>query len=180
MKVNKTNLLTVLGLSLLMGVTSCDGGGSSSPTGSANEGGVRATLTGVEYGRLVDIYAYRRIDPNNADRLLGSGRKPVLVAKEVLINPDLRGQDIFASNLAQYRFMPYDPSAGRRELLILWDDQNPAEADAFQRALENAQAGLKRLGSFAAFQNVSGTVIPPVLPYDAAIQLSFDRALGPR
>ncbi|PIE24363.1 MAG: hypothetical protein CSA62_03520 [Planctomycetota bacterium] len=178
MKLKSIHLLAALGLSLLLGVTACDGSSTSATTGSANEGGVRAKLTGVEYGRLVDIYAYRRVDPKNSDRLLASNRRPVLIEREVLINPDIRNEDLFASKLSQYRFLPYDPKTGHRELLILWDDQDATESESFKRALTHAKSGLKRLGSFSAFRTVGGNTVPPVLPYDSAIQLVFDRALG--
>ena len=159
---------------LLLSVTACSGGDPGTGDNRADQG-ARAKLTAVEIGRLVDIFAWRRVDSNNADRLHPDNRKPVLIHREVVINALVQNEDPFANGSARFRFMPYDPSVGHRELLILWDDV--AEKDEFDRAVETATAGLRVLTPYFAF-NTALPSPPPLVARDACLKLSFDRPLG--
>ncbi|HHI78456.1 MAG TPA: hypothetical protein ENK02_00575 [Planctomycetes bacterium] len=177
MVMGKHGLVAALGCALLFGLTSC-GGGSAKQTGNAAaKGGVRASLLTVQYGRVVDIYAWRRVDPGVSDRLTPGARKPVLIERDVVVSPQVLDEDPFATSAARYRFMPYDPKTGHRELLILFDDQNPSEKDSFNRALDSAKLGLVSVSPYNAF-NPGNTLPAPIVPRDAAIVLTFDRPLG--
>ena len=177
--------LRALGLNLLFGGligglmltgTACDGSSSSKQTGDTGTTG-RAKIMGLQYGRLVDVYAYRRVDVGNKDRLDPRNRLPVLVQSEVVVGPRLQNDDPFATDTAAYRYLPYDRKAGRRGLLILWDDTNAEEKAAFDRALLNATQSLSQVNDFASFQP-GNQVSAPVIPADAAIVVTFDKALG--
>ena len=61
-------------------MTGC-GGGSSDASTSQGPGG--PTLVSVEYGRLVVIYSFRRVDPNNSDRRDTATRAPSASAKRL-------------------------------------------------------------------------------------------------
>ncbi len=170
--------LPFLGFVVVLGLASCDGGGNAKQAGNnAAKGGVRASLLTVEFGRVVDVYAYRRVDSGDPDRLVASKRRPVLIERDVLISPQVQNEDPFATGAARYRFMPYDPAVGHRELLILFDDRHPAEKQAFDRALASAKAGLISVAPYNAF-NKGNSLPPPAVPADAGIKLTFDRPLG--
>ncbi|MBK8976501.1 MAG: hypothetical protein IPM29_11340 [Planctomycetes bacterium] len=156
----------------------CSNGGSGggSPGGASN-----ARLVKVEYGRLVDVYAYRRIDSGNDDRRDTRNRQPVLVLEDVVISPDIETQALFdsvgeARPDANYRFLPFDISAGHDELLILWDDRGD-EGERFQAALAAARGGLIEVATAYRGQNVLVKPIP-VVPRDAAFKLTFSADLG--
>lgn len=168
-------LCAILGLGVLGAGFSCSGGasGRASP-GSVAKGAARAKLVSVEFGRRVDVYAWRRVN-NSADRIDPRNREPVLVLRDVVINPQVRNEDPISNSQARYRFLPYDPSVGHRELLILFDDQ--AETRAFEDALAGAMSALPTVKPYFAFSKGLPTT-PPVVPDDACIKLTFDRALG--
>ncbi len=151
------------------------GGGSAGNTGQSSADGARAALLGIEYGRLVDIYTWKRVDSDDSDRLAPSNRMPVLFEREVLVNPLVRDENPFTNGQARYRFLPYNPEVGHRELLILWDDE--FEADQFATALASARAGMPVVSPFFAFAQGLPTV-PPIVPRDATLRLTFDRPLG--
>ncbi len=163
-----------LSLVTLLAAFSCGGGQPGKSTGRAIDG-ARAKLVTIEYGRLVDLYSWQRVDPQNADRLSPANRVPVLVERDVLVNTQVRDEDPFANGGARYRFLPYDPKAGHRDLLILWD--RTAEGQQFDRALENATVGLSIVRPYFAFAKGLPTRAPTV-PRDATIRLTFDRPLG--
>jgi hypothetical protein len=174
-----TDSLKALGLGLLLGgglllATGCEGSssGSSSPAGDT----ARAMIQNLEYGRLVNIYAWRRVDPKVADRLDPRNRQPVLVSREVLVNPGIFNEDRFASDTARYLYMPYDRQTGHRDLLILWDDQEASEKGNFQKAMDSASSGLPLVSDHSAFG--FGSSQPPLVPADAAVRITFDRPLG--
>lgn len=154
----------------------CDG--SSSQTASGRLVGTGAVLESVRYGRLVDIYAYRRVDPTRADRRDTFNRNPVLVATDVVVNPELSSDQLFdaigeENASANFRFMPFDVRVGHEELVILWDDQLPAEAGRFADALDRAQSGLLSVPGANRGQNTA--LFPtPVVPRNAALVLTFD------
>lgn len=162
-------------LGLVSMLVACGGGSPGNRTGDSAADGARAALLGIEYGRLVDIYAWKRVDIDDADRLAPSNRTPVLVEREVLVNPLVKDENPYTNGQARYRFLPYNPNVGHRELLILWD--NEAEEDEFARALASAKAGLPVVSPFFAF--ASGLPQkPPIVPRDATLRLTFDRPLG--
>ena len=98
-----TSALAAIALATVM--SSCDN--STPPAGTLDLGG--AVLKSVEYGRLVDVYAYRRIDRTRADRRDTRNRKPALIRENVVIRPDVQTQNLFDSagesrTDADYRF----------------------------------------------------------------------------
>ena len=167
---------SLLGSAALLGLVACSGGDGGN-TGNEARTGARAALTNIEYGRMVDVYAWRRRVPANADRLDPRGREPVLVERNVLVGPSLLNEDRFGNASARYRFLPYDPELGHRELLILYDNQHPDEGAAFNRALESARAGVLTVAPYYAFAQGVRTP-PPLVPRDATLRLTFDRPLG--
>lgn len=68
--------------------------GGPSNVGSLGANG-RTQLSSVEVGRLVDVYSYQRIVPTVGDRRLRSNRRLELVAKNVVVNPNLESQSLF-------------------------------------------------------------------------------------
>lgn len=172
-KVLTAALLTTL-------LSSCDSGGNKGQTTTDFASG--ASLQSVEYGRLVDIYAYRRIEATNADRRASSNRKPVLVAENVVVRPDIETESLFNSTgderiTANFRFMPFDVEVGHEELLILWDDTIPPERERFQTAMKSATTGLPLVSPAFREQNTSQQPMP-VVPRNAAICLTFSRDIG--
>jgi len=161
---------------LLLASTACNGGTSAKDTGNAQIGN-RAKVVGLQYGRLVDIYAYRRVDSGNKDRLDPRNRQPVLVERDAVVGPRILNGDPFATDTAAYRYLPYDRQAGRRGLLILWDDTNATEKPAFDRAVLNAKNSLSQVNDYASFQPGS-QLAPTMVPADGAIVVTFDKALG--
>lgn len=168
-------LLRTLALGIVSGLAACGGGAPGNRTGESSADGARASLLGIEYGRLVDIYTWKRVNADDADRLAPSNREPVLVEREALINPLVRDENPFTNGQARYRFMPYNPDVGHRELLILWDDE--FEADEFASAVASAKAGIPVVSPYFAFATGLPTT-PPIVPRDATMRLTFDRPLG--
>lgn len=176
-------LASTLGAVLLLGA--CDGSsGGGSGTAGLGSGSGSPVLTAVAYGRVVDIYAYRRIDPNKlgSTRADTGNRAPVLIDTDVVVDPNLESQELFdltgqVRDNADYRFLPFDVNVGHEELLILWDD-DPAgpEFGRFQNALARAQGGLIEVPSSFRGQDVNTRPIP-VVPTNAALLLTFDRSL---
>ncbi|MCA8941196.1 MAG: hypothetical protein KDB80_01435 [Planctomycetes bacterium] len=159
----------------------CDGGSSGGATGDQTQI-ARPTLLNVEYGRLVDIYAYRRTNQANPDRRDSRFRCPVLIEKNVVIDPNVETEELFdaigGERLdADFRFLPFDASVGHDELMILWDDQDPLEGPKFQAALTQAKSRLREIPASYRDQNTATRPIP-VVPRNAAIKLNFDRPLG--
>ncbi|MCA8954455.1 MAG: hypothetical protein KDC87_00185 [Planctomycetes bacterium] len=174
----RTKTLSIAFVAVAAVLSGC--GSGSKGTGTLPSGG--ALVSAVNYGRLVDIYAYRRVDPTRADRRDIAHRVPVLVQREVVIRPDIEGQPLFdalgnARLDSDFRFMPFDSEVGHEELLILWDDRIPPEKDRFDSALRSATGNLPVLTGAYRDQDVSQRPIP-VVPRNAAIVLSFDRDLG--
>ena len=167
-------LVAVSGVSSL---TSCDGGGPEGPKSSASGGG--ATLVGVQFGRLVDIYAYRRVDVNDPDRRSTLNRMPTLIAENVVVDPTIATQPLFdaigqENTAADYRYAPFDVGVGHEELIILWDDRVAGERQRFEAALAAAEQGLSDLPA-----SYRGQSIPiPVVPRNAALKLTFDSNLN--
>jgi hypothetical protein len=155
--------------------SACSGGSSG---GGTNPTTLGAVLAKVEYGRLVDIYSYRRVNLTKDDRRDTLNRVPRLVMRDVVVRPDLETDPLFdvtggeRAN-ANYRFLPFDVSVGHTELLILWDDTIPGERDKFESAVQNAMAGLPEIS--AAFRTQDPITRPiPVVPRNAALKLTFD------
>lgn len=174
---------------LLAALAAC--GGSSSKTGNIGFSGAKPELQSIEVGRLVDIYAYQRIDQSEGDRRRRFNRKLVLVAQNVVVNPSLESQTLFDAggaevSTATYEFRPFDKSIGHEELIILWDNQalpgdealaaEDREQTKFQRALSNAQTGLPSLAAAYRGQNTMLRPIP-VVPRNAALRLRFSSPL---
>lgn len=159
---------------LLAAMTACDG---SSKSGEAGANSSRLELQSVELGRLVDVYAFRRIDVGNADRRNRFNRELELVAKNVVINANIETESLFdaageESPSATYEFRPFRTTVGHEELLILWDDQHPDEAAKFAAAMTAAQVGLTELAPSYRGQNTLTRPIP-IVPRNSAIKLTF-------
>jgi len=173
-----------LALTCLALLAACDGS-SDDGSGNAGVGEDRLQLRNVQYGRLVDVYAYRRVDPNNTsssytDRRNRLFRQEVLVAKDVLVDPLIESQSLFdpAGNEvgnADYQFLPFDTTTGHEALLILWDDR--LEATSFQSALSFATSNLMTLPDAYRGQNTVQRPIP-VAPRNGAFQLNFSGNLS--
>ncbi|MGE3172964.1 MAG: hypothetical protein AB7O97_10100 [Planctomycetota bacterium] len=156
-------------------------GGPSSTKGESNIDLGRPALESLAYGRLVDVYAYQRIDPTRPDRADELNRRRVLVQADVVIRDDIGNDELYdAQNqvvpTANYMFLPFDINTGHEELLILWDNTG-AEATNFATALSNAQVGLRTIPDSFRGQDTSQLSIP-VVPRDAALVLNFSSALG--
>lgn len=165
----------VLSLLVLAAMAACDG---STPVGEARDAG-RGQLLSVQVGRLVDVYAYRRIDPVNGDRRDRFNRRLARVATNVPINPNIEAEALFDAAgaeivTADYEFLPFDKAVGHEELVILWDDQVAAEAGKFEAALANAQQGLPELAAAYRGQPTSRPI--PIVPRNAAIVLNFSNS----
>ena len=175
--------VALTGIALLASLAlfpSCGGGGGGG-TGSSGPGGAAALLK-VEYGRLVDIYAYRRVDSARADRRDIMNRTPVLISKDVVVSTNLESQPLFDAIGneridADYRFLPFDVQVGHEELLILWDDRVESESARFSAAVLKATSFLNEVASAYRDQNTVTKPIP-VVPRNAALQLTFDRPLS--
>ncbi len=162
---------------LALFLAGCDG--SSSKTGSVGTGG-NGTLRSVQFGRLVDVYAFRRVDPARPERRDTRNRAPALIARDVVIGPDIATEPLFDSAGrerpdANYRFLPFDVDVGHDELLILWDDR--LETDRFDAALRVAKASLQEVAPAYRDQNTIQKPIP-VVPRNAAFVLNFESKLG--
>jgi len=174
----KTRTLAFAPVLVLAALAACDG---STPVGEAGAGAGRAELQSVQMGRLVDVYAYRRIDTANGDRRDRFNRRLVRVRTNIAINPNLQAQSLFdaagnPSATASYEFLPFDKATGHEELVILWDDQDPSEAAKFEVALADAQKGLTELA--AAYRGQPSSRPIPIVPRNAAIVLNFSNDLG--
>ena len=102
----------------LAAFAACDG--SSSNVGELGQDGGRPSLQSVEIGRVVDIYAFRRIDRNVGDRRLRINRQLELIEKDVIINSNIESQSLFdaagnAVATADFEFMPYDKDVGHEQ-----------------------------------------------------------------
>lgn len=163
----------------LTALWACDG---SSTVGQVGQNGNNPSLVGVEIGRLVDVYAFRRIDPNVGDRRLRSNRELELIARDIVINPGIETQSIFdaagnAVATANYEFLPFDKDVGHEQLVILWDDRAGPEKRSFDEALVNAQTGLLPLPDSYRGQNTQTRPIP-IVPRNAALKLTFTGPLS--
>ncbi|MBX3461897.1 MAG: hypothetical protein KF830_01915 [Planctomycetes bacterium] len=169
------NVSPAVAMLLLLAMASCDGRTTVGELGG--ESG-RLTLQRASLGRLVDVYAYQRIDQGDPDRRNRFNRRYVLVARDVVVNPDLESQSLFDASgaeqpAADYEFLPFDREVGHEELVILWDNQAPSETGNFQRAFQAAQLGLIELAAAFRGQNTQTRPIP-IVPRNAAIRLQFD------
>ena len=170
----------LMGLALVASLlTGCSGGSSGSGAAGTGGGGAEAQLLRVEYGRLTDIYSFRRVDPSRGDRRDSENRSPVLIHREVVIDASIESQPLFDSvgeeNLtANFRFLPFDSQTGHDELIILWDDR--FESARFEQALTFAQANLFEVAASYREQDIQSRPMP-VVPRNAALVLTFDRDL---
>jgi hypothetical protein len=176
MKFVSIGILGALALAMQGGCggSSGGGGGGGGPVTSG------ARLLSTFYGRLVDIYAYRRIDPAVSDRRVTTNREPVLVQRDVVVSPAIESEDLIDAvgeirPGSSFRFLPFDVAVGHEELLILFDDTT--ETAQFDEAFDRARAGLIEISPAFRDQNVVTNPIP-VVPRNAAIELRFDRDLG--
>ncbi|HLU38149.1 MAG TPA: hypothetical protein VK081_02115, partial [Planctomycetota bacterium] len=168
----------VVALALLC---ACDGGGSGKGGGGGGGPGSELRLQSIEYGRLVDVYAYRRAQASNGQRRDVLNRVPTLIRRDVIIDPGIESQPLFdpvgeEDPNADYQFRPFDVATGHEELLILWDDQHPDEKERFEAALARAQVGLVPVAAAYSGQNTAVQPIP-VVPRNAALRLRFSRTL---
>ena len=128
------------------------GCGGSSPVATVGPNAQKPSLESIQIGRLVDIYAYQRIDPANADRRVRFNRQLTLVATDVVVNPNLESDSLFDAAgeelpTANYELRPFDKAVGHDELVILWDntDGSPEQA-RFDAAFSACQTGLVGMG----------------------------------
>lgn len=173
-----TLLLPVLLAAPMLLTVACGGPSSTQGQGGIDAG--RAELQTISLGRLVDVYAYQRIDTTRGDRRDQLNRRSVLVAKDVVVRSNLGSDSLFdpageESPTANYQFLPFDVTTGHDELLILWDNRND-EAANFQDALDRARSGLTEIPSSVRGQDTSSRPIP-VVPRDAALVLQFSSDL---
>lgn len=160
---------------VLAALAACDG---SSKVGQATSDSGRPELLSIELGRLVDVYAYQRVDASRGDRRLRANRRLELVAKNVVVNAGIESQSLFDAAgevvaSANYEFLPFDKSVGHEELVILWDNTpGGPEAASFDSALAAAQAGLGQVPPSFRGQNTLTRPIP-IVPRNAAIRLRF-------
>ncbi len=162
-----------------LGLGACGGGGKVAK-GTTQDG--RAELVSVQYGRLVDVYAYRRIDVAKGDRRDRFNRRATLVARDVVIGSGVETQPLFDASGEEipdsnWEFRSFDVDTGHEELLILWDDRDGPEQARFQQAMSLIQAGLSEIP--AAYREQNTAVQPiPVVPRNAALRLRFSGDLG--
>lgn len=170
---------SALALALLS--SGCNPGAGGASGGVTTTPGNNPSLVSVEVGRLVDVYAYRIVDPNgDTDRRAVGNRAPVLIQSDVVIDPRIETDPLFdvtgaASADADYRFLPFDVQIGHDELIILWDDRQ--ESTEFSQALASAQRGLIEVTPAFRGQNVLTSPIP-VVPRNGAFKLTFSSGLG--
>lgn len=165
-------------------VSSGCSGGAAGTTGviTTDPGGAGgASLASVEVGRLVDLFAYRVVDQTGTlDRRATRNRQPVLIARNVVVNPAISSNALFdvtgaARSDANFRFLPFDVSVGHDQLLILWDDR--IESTQFESARTAAETGLVSVAPAFRGQNVLTQPVP-VAPRNGAFKLTFTRGLG--
>ena len=164
---------------LLLALAACDG--STGTVGQNTLGTGQPALQTVTYGRLVDIYAYQRVDEARGDRRDQLNRRRVLIQTDVVVRSNIETQSLYdpageVVQSANYQFMPFDVNTGHEELLILWDNRGEEQA-RFEAALTGAQLNLAVLPPSYRGQNTSQQPIP-VVPRDAAIVLNFSAKLN--
>lgn len=164
---------------LLAALAACDG---STKVGELGGDAKRPQLLSVEVGRLVDIYAFQRIDPLVGDRRLRGNRRLELVEANVIVNASIETQSLFdaAGNVvatADYEFLPFDKNVGHEQLVVLWDNREGiGEENAFRDALTRAQTGLGAVPASYRGQNTQVRPIP-IVPRNAAVRLRFSSPL---
>lgn len=158
----------------------CDG--STKGKGGDDSANSELRLSSIEYGRLVDIFAYRRVNAANGQRRDVANRVPVRVARDVIVDPSIETEPLFdpvgeEDPNADFQFRPFDVNTGHEELVILWDDTHPDEQLRFESALQRARSGLVPVA--AAYTGQNTTVQPiPVVPRNASLKLRFTRTLS--
>ena len=160
-----------------LGLVSCGGGGSGGGGGSSPD----SRLMRIEFGRLVDIYAYQRVDENKSDRRDTRNRVPVLIDPNVVIGSTIETDALFDAIGgervdANFRFLPFDVDVGHDRLLILWDNREDGEGERFTSALTRARNSLVEIPASYRDQDTSSRPIP-VVPRNAAILLTFSQSL---
>src|SRR5262245_15238668 len=171
-------LPVLLAAPLLLIPVACGGPSSTATQTPANAG---AQLQTISFGRLVDIYAYQRIDPARGDRRDRLNRRAVLVEQNVVVRAGITSDSLYdpagdESPTANFEFQPFSVATGHDELVILWDNRGDEKA-RFDQALTLAQLGLTEVPASVRTQNTSQRPIP-VIPRDAAIVLSFGSPIG--
>ena len=164
---------------LLLALAACDGSTATVGENTIDTG--QPVLQEVAYGRLVDIYAYQRIDETRGDRRDQLNRKRVLIQSDVVVRSNIETQSLYdpAGEVvvsANYQFLPFDVTTGHEELLILWDNRGEEKAQ-FDAAMSLAQSGLSVLPPSYRGQNTQQQPIP-VVPRDAALVLRFSAKLN--
>lgn len=164
----------LLPAALLLALGGC---GGSSTTAGLGTSSTKPALLSIDMGRLVDVYAFQRIDESVGDRRLRMNRKLVLVAQNVLVNPNIGTDQLFDAageelSTANFEYRPFDKRIGHPELVVLWDNRDGAEKARFDEAFSACQAGLQVLAPSYRGQNTQTRPIP-VVPRDAAFRLNF-------
>ena len=83
----------LLPLAALLAVFSACGGGSAASTVGPNA--QKPELQSIQLGTLVDIYAYQRINETDADRRRRFNRRLELVARDVVVDPNITTDALF-------------------------------------------------------------------------------------
>jgi hypothetical protein len=77
---------------MLAALAACDG---STPVGEAGADAGRSELVSIQMARLVDVYAYRRIDSADGDRRNRFNRRLARVRTNVPVHPGIQTQSLF-------------------------------------------------------------------------------------
>ena len=182
MKHAKTTFPMLPATLALVALAAC---GGPKTVGELGSSGQRPELLNIEVGRLVDVYAYQRIDTSVADRRLRANRRLELVARNVVVNSNIESQSLFdaagnAIATAHYQFLPFNKTVGHEELVILHDNRaevgQGTEAAEFGAALKNAQLGMTTLPPSYRGQNTLTRPIP-IVPRNAALKLTFSSSI---
>jgi len=152
----------------LLAFGGCSGGGGALTGNSTVGATVQPELSGIEYGRLADIYGLQ-VTPE--------GTAIALFQKDVVIGGNIQDQRPTESNLTDpeilYDFIAADPDTLQPRLFIPRDVTSDEFADAFE-ALDDELRSVSPM----LFGDGGAGVPYSVVPRNAAIRLSFSAPLG--
>ena len=145
--------------------------GCSGSVGEPGSGKIKpegnAQLTGVHYGRLVDVYGLRKSS---------FGVDLALYRSDVIVGPDIQDERSGSSNKRdeeiEFDFINADPDTLQPRLLITRQIDTPE----FDELLVKTQRNLRRVTPGVFGQNTTRSP-HSVVPRNAGIQLTFSRGL---